>query len=388
MSRCRVLVVSEPMEYGVLSYLEQLFAGIDRRRFEPGLVYSPNRVAPQGHAMLARLAAEGVHVRSLPFQRGLGLSDFLAARQLRREIAAFRPDVLHLHSTKAGLFGRLLGRLAGVPVLYTAHGTSWHYTGRIVGRIQLALERRCRSLTDLLVAVCPEEAQTFITEVGFAPERVRVVRNGVRLPDPGELTTHRARLRRQLGLADGERWGLFLARLTREKGLDVLLAALADSTGLAGLLVVGDGRDRVALEAAAREVRIPVRFLGYHADVSPFLAAADVFVQPSRSEGLPFGVLEAMAHGLPIVATAVGGVAPLLEGCGRLVAPEDPAALAAAIRTLVEDADERRRLGERARRRIETRFGVPAMLAGVHAAYEDAAAGRSAVPGAAAMEVA
>src|SRR5262249_4693198 len=106
MSARRLLVVSEPMEYGVLSYLEQLFAGIDRRPWEPALVYSPNRVAPQGRTLLARLAAEGVRVRSLPFRRGFGLGDVVALRHLRREIAAFRPDLIHLHSTKAGLLGR------------------------------------------------------------------------------------------------------------------------------------------------------------------------------------------------------------------------------------------------------------------------------------------
>src|SRR5262249_43352597 len=173
-----------------------------------------------------------------------------------------------------------------------------------------------------------------------------------------------------------------------EKGLDVLLAAL-DAAGVAGLLVVGEGRDRAPLEAAAQRTRVPVRFLGYHADVSPLLAAGDIFVQPSRSEGLPFGVLEAMAHGLPIASTAVGGLGALLaEGCGRIVAPEQPMALAEAIRELASRPDDRRRLGEAARRRIERSFGVATMLAGLHAAYDDARARRVSVQPTPAMEVA
>src|SRR4029077_8328140 len=87
---------------------------------------------------------------------------------------------------------------------------------------------------------------------------------------------------------------------------DVLVAAAEAGTGADGVLVVGEGPDRPGLEARARQGHLPVRFVGYQADVSPFLAAADVFVQPSRSEGLPFAALEAMAHGLPVGAAGVG----------------------------------------------------------------------------------
>src|SRR5882724_335501 len=103
MTRRRVLVASEPMEYGVLSYLEHLFAGLDRTRWEPALAFSPHRMAPQARTLVARLAAQGVRVRSLPLCRGFGIGDLIGALHLVREMRAFRPDVVHLHSTKAGL---------------------------------------------------------------------------------------------------------------------------------------------------------------------------------------------------------------------------------------------------------------------------------------------
>jgi L-malate glycosyltransferase len=124
----------------------------------------------------------------------------------------------------------------------------------------------------------------------------------------------------------------------------------------------------------------PVRFCGYREDVSPFLAAADVFVQPSRSEGLPFSVLEAMAHGVPVVGSDVGGVKAALDGCGRVVPPGDPRALAAALGELARDHGLRRTLGDAGRRRVAREFGVAAMLAALHETYEGAcrAIGRAA----------
>src|SRR5262249_23014787 len=161
---------------------------------------------------------------------------------------------------------------------------SWQYTGRVVGRVQYALERTCRGSTDLLLAVCAEEARAFVDQVGVPPDRVRVVHNGVVVPGRTELAALRARQRALLRIPPSERWLVFVGRLTREKGLDVLLRALSTEVGADGLLVVGDGAERAGLEAEAGRAAIPVRFCGYQEDVSPFLAAADVFVQPSRSE--------------------------------------------------------------------------------------------------------
>jgi glycosyltransferase involved in cell wall biosynthesis len=369
----RVLVVSEPMEYGVLSYLERLFEGLDRSRWQPALAFSSARMAPQAHALVRRLAAEGVRLRRVAFRRGFGPGDAAGTVELARELRAFRPTVVHLHSTKAGLAGRALAPLLGVPVLYTPHGTSWHYTGRVIGRLQLAFERALRRATRLLVAVCPEEARSFVTEVGFAADRIRVVRNGVGVPDPASLALARRRARAALGIGPGETWAVFVGRLTGEKGLDVLLRALAGGTGLDGTLIVGDGSERAALERMARALGVPARFCGYHDDVRPFLAAGDVFVQPSRSEGLPFAVLEAMAHALPVVHSDVGGLVSAVGGSGESVPVEDVGALREALTALAGDRAARERLGEAARHRVAAQFGLPAMLDALHAAYDEAA---------------
>src|SRR5262249_21380152 len=179
-------------------------------------------------------------------------------------------------------------------------------------------------------------------EVGFPPGRVRVIRNGVSLPSRARLVAERRRARTSLGIAGDEPWAVFVGRLTREKGADVLLRALETPVGLGGLLVVGDGPERNALEALATRVSLSVRFCGYHEDVSRFLAAADLFVQPSRSEGLPFSLLEAMAHGLAVVCSDVGGMGTAVGGGGRGGPPEDPPARAASLRGIARHREARR----------------------------------------------
>jgi glycosyltransferase involved in cell wall biosynthesis len=177
-------------------------------------------------------------------------------------------------------------------------------------------------------------------------------------------------------MAPEEVWAIFVGRLTREKGVDVLLRALEGDAGVDGLLVVGDGAERPRLEAGAARTAVPVRFCGYHEDVSGFLAAGDIFVQPSRSEGLPFAVLEAMAHGLPIVCSHVGGLSSAVDGCGRLVPRDDPLALGCTLRALARDVPLRRVLGAAGTRRVVEEFGVPPMMAALHRAYDEASGAR------------
>jgi glycosyltransferase involved in cell wall biosynthesis len=209
---------------------------------------------------------------------------------------------------------------------------------------------------------------------------VRIVRNGVPVPEPDALSAARHRTRAALGIGRDDVWAAFVGRLTHEKGLDVLLRALGPGAGIDGLLVVGDGPERPALEAAASDCALPVRFCGYHEDVSPFLAAADLFVQPSRSEGLPFSLLEAMAHGLPVIASDVGGIRGALDGSGRLVPAGEPEAMIVPLHELARDRGLRRMLGEAGRRHVARDFGVSAMLQALHETYEGAcrAVGRAA----------
>jgi glycosyltransferase involved in cell wall biosynthesis len=202
---------------------------------------------------------------------------------------------------------------------------------------------------------------------------IRVITSAV---DPEALYPQlgRAATRAQAGLASEASLLLVVAALFQRKGVDVLLdalARLADDGLRPALWIAGQGPARPALEKQARELGLDhqVRFLGERGDIADLLAACDVFILPSRSEGLGVAALEAMAAGRAIVATRVGGLAEAVvdESTGLLVPPADPAALAGALARLLRDPALRARLAEAGPARIDAGFRADDLVE----AYED-----------------
>jgi glycosyltransferase involved in cell wall biosynthesis len=179
---------------------------------------------------------------------------------------------------------------------------------------------------------------------------------------------------------------LYAGRLSPEKGVDVLLDAwaMARRRGALGTLcLVGEGPERADLERRARDHGIlgAVRFAGPADDVAPWLGAADAFVLPSRTEGLSVALLEAMAAGLPVVATDVGGTRDAAGGAAVLVPPDDPRALAEALAAVLEAPEQAATLGEAARRRVLSRFGIQLVARRHLDLYREVAAPRRATGG-------
>lgn len=174
-----------------------------------------------------------------------------------------------------------------------------------------------------------------------------------------------------------------VGRLDEQKGQDVLIEAMArlKNAHQVRCVIMGEGPARARLEALIRQlnVRDVIRLWGERDDASAWLAACDIFVLPSLWEGLPNALLEAMALGLPAVASNVDGVPEIVTRGrdGLLVEPKDPAALAGAIAQLVVDAPMRSALGQAARARIQERFSLPAMIANYEGAYRRVLAGRA-----------
>ena len=276
------------------------------------------------------------------------------ARFLRRE----RFDLLHTHLTYANILGVLTGALAGLPVIATLHSVSQEARHHHAGRDRLeawALRFGARRV----LAVGHSVAQAHQGRLGGKP--IQVVPNAV--PAPASLLPAERLALRQSLTNDPQRPLLIaVGRLAAPKGYTDLLQALnlvRAAHPEAALVIAGDGPLRTELQAQSEALGLSgsVTLLGARSDVPQLLAASDLFVSASHWEGLPLALLEAMMAGLPVVVTAVGeNPLVLAQGAGRLVPPQQPVQLAAAILDLLNHPEERLRLGQQAHQHAASQY--------------------------------
>lgn len=319
-----------------------------------------------------RLTRTGVHRHHITMRTKF---DVHGALSIATDLAALRPDVLHCQDRRAGLVGRLVGRVIGTPrVVYTVHGVPDGLSDRVAGNALAAPRRRRdrlyyvtgerllgRALPAQLVVPCAAVADYLAGEVGFDRRQVRVVPNGV---DEGRFAPGAAQRAAGQGTGAGRHrpvTALWLGAMERVKRVDWLIRLTAAIPGLS-VLLAGDGPEqpRARLMAADLGVADRVCFLGFVADPAEAFAAADLFVLPSAAEACPLSLLQAMAAGLPVVATRVGGVPELVrQGVDGLLTPsDDPAALYAATASLAADGALRAAMGRSARARAVETFSL------------------------------
>ena len=295
-------------------------------------------------------------------------------RLFRRE----RPHLVHTHTSKAGFLGRLAARLAGVPrVVHTPHGHVFYggYYGPALTAAFVWLERLTARWTDRIVVLTERGAEEHLARGIGRPQQYVPIPSGV---DTGALRARapaREAARVRLGLSRAAPIVAGIGRLVPIKGFDVLVASLPKVRArvpAASVLLVGDGPERRALEARARALGVSahVCVTGVPEDVVPYVVAADVVAVPSRNEGMGRVLVEALAPGVPVVATRVGGIPSVLDGgrYGVLVPPDDPAALADALIELLSDPVRRAELGQAGRARAEE-FTVEVMTTRIADVY-------------------
>lgn len=281
-------------------------------------------------------------------------------------------QILHTNSYVPGNYARLAAALIRVPVIVD----HWH------GFTRLSRKRKivCRLLgriTDLSLAVSQGVRDYLIEQCALDPAKVRVVPNGV---DLERLRTHRpwAEVRQELGLAGNARVVGLVARLDHwgkgHREFLTALAALMDRYPVEALIIGGGRREAEMRQlAAAMGLAGRVHFLGQRPDIPDLLAALDIFVLPSHSEGVSLALLEAMGMGLPVIATAVGGLPEVVaDGVNGLLIPsQDPEALAQALARLLDDPALAKKLGENARRQVEENFSLERLGRKINEIYEE-----------------
>ena len=341
----RVALVAEPPDGGVAEHVNQLARGL----------------AGHGHD------AAVFGPRELPFRRDYAHPhrDAQALGALVRALRGF--DLVHGHAAKAGVLARVAGRLAGVPAVYTPH--CFPFVGDVSAarrRLGVVSERALAPWTAALICVCEDERELARAH-GIRPAGpLAVVHNGCPPCAAGDPDPRLAAL-----AARGPVVGAVTV-LRRQKRVDVLLAAAPEILAAvpeASVVVVGDGPEAPALRALADP---RVEFLPYRAPAARHLRALAVYALPSAWEAFPIGVLEALACGVPQVATAVGGTPEAVTPeTGILVPPRDPRALAAAAIALLRDPARRERMARASVARHVERFGVDRMVGATAAVYAE-----------------
>jgi glycosyltransferase involved in cell wall biosynthesis len=351
-------LITELSTGGAQAALLHLLEGLDRERYTPTVACLYN-----GDGAVAReIRALGIDVFDAQMRRKI---DLLALLRLYRHIRRVCPAILHTSLFHANLPGRILGRLAGVPVIICSERTM-----AMEGEWRYRFNRWTIGLVDCVIAVSANVRDFCVSHIGLPPEKLGVIYNGVQVP---ETSASPREARAKLGLPlDGQVIGT-VSRLYLVKGIDFLIRALAQMDD-AALAIVGDGPERAALETLADTLGVAgrIHWTGHRRDVPTLLPAFDLYVQPSLHEGMSNTILEAMAAGLPVVATAVGGTPEVVDDgvTGLLVPPRDPDALAGVIVRLLRDLDLRRKMGRAGQERVRRHFSLEQMVRQTQALYE------------------
>jgi glycosyltransferase involved in cell wall biosynthesis len=361
--RTAVLHVAQPVDAGVARCVADLVADQVSRGWEISVACPSDGWL---HDEIERLGASHVHWLAW---RPPGPRVFGEVRRLRRILGSVEPDIVHLHSSKAGLAGRLALR-GRRPTIFQPHAWSFEAAGGVLRTGAIAWERLGARWAHFVVCVSDAERELGV-EHGISAEW-RVVPNGVDLEFFAAASAEeRSAARERLGLGTS-RLAVCIGRLSRQKGQDILLAAwpsVLERVPDARLALVGSGPEEGRLRSAAAN---GVQFAGQRDDVQDWLAAADVVVVPSRWEGMSIGLLEALARGRSVVATNVAGSADANgQDAGAVVPVGDTVALADAIAARLQDPELAAAEGRAARQRAERRFDLRRSTAAIAELYSD-----------------
>jgi glycosyltransferase involved in cell wall biosynthesis len=365
---------------GPAIHVVNLNAGLDPSRFEQSLV-----VGTEGSgegSLLDYALARGVRPIILPEivnEFSLKPRDVKALAKLHRLMRREHPLIVHTHTTRAGLLGRLAARLAGVPVIiHTFHGHVLHgYYGSLKSGLMRSMERALARITDQLIAVSEQVKRDLVSYEVSPPEKISVIPLGFELEPFLHCQELQGQFRNELGLGNDARLVAIVGRMFPIKNHRLFLDAAARvlvHEPSARFVIVGDGILRTEMEHYAQRLGIAhqVIFTGWRRDLPRIYADLDALVVASDNEGTPVSAIEAMAAGRPVIATRVGGLPDLVqEGqTGYLVPPRSPEPLASAILHLLQEPQTATRMGIDARADILARFPVRRLVDDIEHLYD------------------
>lgn len=367
MKRTRVLHLIDSLDLGgAQEVVVNIVRGADRSRFE-------HEVATlHGHGIyLQRLIDSGVRVHSLSPAKWLpahipGLASVLWSGRF---------DILHCHLIASNLIGKPLGRLMGVPVVINHDHTNDPSRG--TNALILGLETWANRFAAHTIAVSASCRDFLVQREGVADDRVSIIHNAIDTTRFRPSSGQRGSARSRLGISAAGPLVAGVGRLNPQKNFPLFLdiaSLVAARNGDTRFLIAGTGPEEALLRSKASALGLDGRitFAGYVADPREIYNACDILLMPSRFEGLPMTLLEAMAMEVPVVASRLDGIAEVVTDHrdGLLMEPGDAGAFANAITSLLNDPEMRRSMGIAARRKIEEGFSAQRMVAEIEAVYD------------------
>jgi glycosyltransferase involved in cell wall biosynthesis len=361
----KVLHVLRAPVGGVFRHVVDLAHGQAARGHQVGIIIDELTRTERADAVLSTLTPSlALGLTRVPMSRHVGFGDVGARRHVARRLASTSADIVHGHGAKGGAYARLTD--GGAARVYTPHGGSLHFSGRTpAGMLYLQLERFLEPRTELFVFESAYAERMFRARVTDPSGAVRTIYNGISnsefaLAEPGPRSAEL----------------VFIGELRRLKGVDVLIEAmsrLAQRGRPVRASIVGEGPDAETFAALARTHGVVdlVEFMGPLSSRKA-LGQGRIVVVPSWAESLPYIVLEAAAAGIPVIATAVGGI-PEIFGpqAFRLIPPGNAIALAEAIASELADPDASRAYALTLRERVRQRFSINTMIDEILAAYQE-----------------
>jgi glycosyltransferase involved in cell wall biosynthesis len=357
----KIAYLLRPAEGGMKTHVLTLLSGLDRGQFDPVLI------CPPGSALAEEATGLGMRVIALPMAGALSpAQDVLSALTLRKILRAERPDILHIHSAKAGLIGRLavMSRRRPLVVLTYHSFICDERVGPLMRQLVIAMERCFRRVTDRIITVSRALKDDLVTQLAVDPESIEVIYNGVdfQLECP---KVHTGELR--IGT---------IARLAPQKGVEQFMRAAAYILAAfpqASFIIIGDGPLRAELGAEAKSLGIltAMYFLGNITDITGTMATLDLLVFTPRHEAFGMTIVEALSQDTPVVATRVGGIPEVIvDGTTGLLADVDkPRDIADKAIRLLKDPAYAKQLAANGYDDVRERFSATRMVQATQALY-------------------
>jgi glycosyltransferase involved in cell wall biosynthesis len=368
---------------GAQRYVYDLATALPKEKYDVAVILGSTGGLSQ------KLQSAGIRIAQLEnLSRDVKIwTDFLAFFKLIKILHQEKPDVIHLNSSKMGMLGAVAGRILRVPkIIFTGHGWAFNEDRSAVQKKMIHLLHNLTvALSDVTIAVSAKTKEQ-IARHGTNSDKIMVIKNGVEKIDFLDKNLARQKITEKISTEmensiDGRIWLGTISELHKNKGLKYMIEAMHrlkitvdDPATLPILVVIGEGEKRTKLQERINRYGLQddIFLIGRLENASRYLKAFDIFTLTSITEALPYVVLEAGSAGLPIVASAVGGIPEIIDDMtsGILVRPKEPEEIEKAVRYLLNNPDKMALFGQRLKEKIERDFNVDKMLEKTLALYQ------------------